>query len=81
MNWQATCAVSKPINGYAQRSIQLLKRCCRYKMGHLQDFTYRAFVVGSVAIAEGVAFGVRKALQYPLKPISGAVLKRWLIIN
>ena len=50
-------------------------------MGHLQDFTYRAFIVGSVAIAEGVAFGVWTALKYPLKPINGAVLNRWLVIN
>ncbi|MCI2398064.1 molybdopterin cofactor-binding domain-containing protein [Aliiroseovarius subalbicans] len=54
-------------------------------MGRLRTFTRRAFIVGSVAVAGGVAFGtyqVMRTPQNPLKPGGDAVaLNPWLIID
>jgi isoquinoline 1-oxidoreductase beta subunit len=53
-------------------------------MGRIKTFSRRAFVVGSVAVVGGVAFGGWKALKTPKNPLSppdGAALNPWLIID
>ena len=50
-------------------------------MAHLKTFTRRAFIVGSVAMSGGIAFGGWKALKNPLNPLGDAALNPWLIIN
>lgn len=53
-------------------------------MGKLGKITRRAFLIGSVAIAGGVAFGVYKVRQEvpnPLDPAEGASLNAFLIID
>ena len=75
MPWQATCAVVKPVHGYAQRSTQPSKRCSKSKMGHLKTFTSRAFIVRTVAIAGGVAFGGWKALKSPFEANRGRCIE------
>ena len=49
-------------------------------MGHLKTFTRRAFIVGSVAIDAGIAFGGWKALKISLNPLGDAALNPWIII-
>ena len=50
-------------------------------MGNLKTYTRRAFIVGSVAIAGGIAFGGWKALKNLLNPLGDAALNPWLILN
>ncbi|WP_298491991.1 molybdopterin cofactor-binding domain-containing protein [uncultured Maritimibacter sp.] len=53
-------------------------------MSKLGTFTRRAFIVGSVAVAGGVAFGAYKVTEdpgNPLEPAEGAALNRFVIID
>ncbi|MBV7409408.1 molybdopterin cofactor-binding domain-containing protein [Maritimibacter sp. DP1N21-5] len=53
-------------------------------MSKLGTFTRRAFIVGSVAVAGGVAFGAYKVTQAPgnpLEPAEGAALNRFVVID
>ena len=50
-------------------------------MVHLKTFARCAFIVGSVAVAGGIAFGGWKALKNPLNPLGDVALNPWLIIN
>lgn len=53
-------------------------------MGKLRTFTRRAFLVGSVAVAGGVAFGTYQVMRDPKAPeidTAGAVLNPWVVID
>ena len=53
-------------------------------MGHLKTFTHRAFIVRSVAIAEGVVFGGWKLLKTsknPFEPNRGRCVEPLTIID
>ena len=50
-------------------------------MGNLKTYTRRSFLVGSVVIAGGIAFGGWKALKNPLNPLGDAAMNPWLILH
>ncbi len=53
-------------------------------MGKIAKYSRRAFLIGSVAVVGGVAFGawqVAKTPENPLHPEKGAALNPWLIID
>ena len=50
-------------------------------MGNLKTYTRRSFIVGSVVIAVGIAFGGWKALKIPLNPLGDAAMNPWLILH
>ena len=53
-------------------------------MGKLRTFSRRAFLVGSVAVAGGVAFGTYQVMRDPKTPeidTAGAVLNPWVVID
>ncbi len=53
-------------------------------MGRLRTITRRSFLVGSVAVAGGVAFGTYQVLRDPKDPkieTSGTVMNPWVVID
>jgi isoquinoline 1-oxidoreductase subunit beta len=53
-------------------------------MGKLRTFTRRSFLVGSVAVAGGVAFGTYQVMRDPKAPgidTEGVVLNPWIVID
>ncbi len=53
-------------------------------MGRLRTIARRSFLIGSVAVAGGVAFGVwqlRRPLENPLRPDEGATLNPFVIVD
>ena len=53
-------------------------------MGKLKTFTRRAFLIGSVAVTGGVAYGawqVARTPENPLRPDRGAALNPWLAVT